>query len=243
MDFLKKIDSYLDGCLSEEESELFERELKSNSALAREVQQCKELREAVAEESVYRLREKLRKAESSHIPIKNLTKAIVVTAAAASIAFFIVFNVFIKESIPPNEKLFKEYFTSYQIAGNSRDNLGAVQGIVTNRVIASYNSNHFENVIEILEPYIKKNCCDLQATLILASSYLNVGEPKKAEDILSNSLSKNNHHIAAEIIEWYLALSLLKQGKIEEAAAHFNSIKEKNGFYSQNASKILDSLR
>ena len=45
-----------------------------------------------------------------------------------------------------------------------------------------------------------------------------------------------------EIIQWHLALSLLRQGKIEEVKQALEQIANDGGLYSQNARSILHTL-
>ena len=77
---------------------------------------------------------------------------------------------------------------------------------------------------------------------MLATAYLETNQEDKSENLLRNLMAENENDLYFEQIKWYLSLSILKQGKTDEAKNLLTEIEKEEGFYSKRATSILKSL-
>jgi hypothetical protein len=240
--FSKQIDDYLMGKLSPSEGELFENEMRVNPALQKKVDICRELRDSIQETDIHSLREKLNSARYS-VKSSN-TKWIKLSAyiTAASIALLIALRFLVVDSSQNHDLIFSKHFQPFKIVGESRSSLQKESNILSEELISLYINKKYDDVIPIIESYLARYPNNKQASLMLSTAYLGTNRDEKAELILQRLTLDSNNEFYAEAIKWYLSLSIIKQGKLEEAKFILAEIENEKGFYSEKASSILKSL-
>ena len=239
--YSRLIDDYLMGNLSPEELKEFEKELKKNPSLEKEVMLCRELKESIVNEDVYSLREMLNR---SHLeaarPRKTSIYKLLLISTAAALLLLMGIKFLFEVNKPNYEKIYQIHFQPYQITGNTRD-VNNTTTILSTELIRLYFNKEYEAVVPILEAYLDSFPKDYQANLMLATALLETQNAHKAEIILRELMEERNE-LAEEIVQWHFALSLLRQGKIEELKQVLEIIINDGGFYSENAKSILRTL-
>jgi len=240
--FSKQIDDYIMGRLSPSERELFEKRMKKDPALQKKVDICNELHDSIQETDIHSLREKLISAQYSVKSPKIKWIRLSTYITAASIALFIALRFLVVDSSQNHERLFSKHFQPFQIVGETRSSQPSESNILSDELVNLYINNKYNDAIPVIESYLDRYPNDNQASLMLTSAYLETNRDEKAEELLKRLVLENNNEFYAEVIEWYLALSILKQGKLEEAKSILTEIEMGKGFYSEKATSILDLL-
>jgi len=99
------------------------------------------------------------------------------------------------------------------------------------------NKKALTRFVVILEEYPD----DLNANFYAGLCYYNLKEFSNAQKVFAKCLDSKYLNFTEEA-EWYLAKSLLADGKKSEALTIFTKISNANGYYSTQAKKIVSSL-
>lgn len=233
-----QIDNYLQERLTNKEAREFEEELFQNKEFSRKVQLCRELKEAILEEDIATLRQKLSKI-SKEKP-KSIHKAMLLKMAA-TFALLIVASAIVWKSYDSPERLFNTYYSRYQPSGIGR-NASSNRTIQQEHIIELYKQGKLIDVTPLLEKYTAEQSGETAAMLMLASAYLENNATTKAEILLVNILNQNQKEIYTETAQWYLCLSYLKQEKYKQLSIELSKIIAHGGKYSKDAEKILRKL-
>jgi len=238
------VDDYILSTLSEEKRRAFERELAINKSLQKEVKLCAELQKSIYEDDVITLREKLKVSQRSFTKAKTKRKTLLISiTTAASLLIIIALRVALTDYGPTQAVLYNRYFQPYKVVGDRRDENQGSSAYHRGEAIRLYTNGEYDQVMPWLEAQIIRDSIDLEATLMLSTVYLRTDNAEKAEEILTKMLYSSNSITFTETLEWYLALSLLRQGKIEEVKRNLRKIAHEEGFYSGEALAILESLK
>lgn len=240
--FSKQINDYLLGRLTQLEREQFEMQMKNDPAFARKVELNRELSSSVYEDDIFALREKLKISQKKTSAPRSKRIQFVALATAASLALIITLRFLLIDSSMSHDKIFETHFQPYQVVGESRSSEDDVDKLIPYELSEPYIKKNYNDAIPVLESYLAKYPNDFQASLMLSSSYLEINRAEKAEIILGKVLENNPNEFYTEITKWYLALSLVKQERLEEAKFLLAEIEKGGGFYSNKASLIIQSL-
>jgi hypothetical protein len=244
MNYSKLIDDYLLGSLSGEDQIAFEKELAISPQLRKEVKLCKELKESIYEDDIYALREKLSKAQGKFSKDKtNRRIQLFGIISAASVLLIFGVKIFMADSTPSYERLYQKHYEPYKIIGNSRGDSNINSTFFFEEVVKLYTNGEYDQVVAKLGIDTNKYPNDLEASIMLSVAYLETSRAEKAEEVL-NKISFNGDNILYdEVKQWYLALSILRQGRIQDAKNILEGISNERGHYSKQASSILHSLK
>ena len=241
--YSRLIDDYLMGYLSPEDKKEFEKELTINSSLQEEVRLCRELKETISHDDISSLREVLNRSHKEYC--RNRAKKryrLIPLSAAASILIIIAVRFMFINGMPNYEKLYQKHFQPYQFVGETRDSYETKSTFLSAELIRLYYNKDYDAVLPVLESYIARYPDDYQAKLMLVTALLETNNAEEAEKILRQLMEDDKSILNQEIIQWHLALSLLRQGKIEEVKQALEQIANDGGLYSQNARSILHTL-
>lgn len=233
-----QIDDYLQERLTNKEAKEFEEEVLHDKELSRQVQLCREIKEAILEEDVAGLRQKLSKIGKEKT--KNRHRTLLLNMAAA-LAILVVTSVIVWKSYNSPDQLFNNYYTRYQPSGVGRS-AATNRTLLQERIIELYTHGKLKDVTPILEKYTAEHTNETAAKLMLASAYIENNSPKKAENLLINTLNENQTEIYTETAQWYLCLAYLRQKKYKEALIVSSKITAYGGKYSKDAEVISKKL-
>jgi len=233
-----KIDDYITGRLPMDEVVDFERELKYNPELRREVEITLAIYNSINEEDTELLREKLNNAKLN-VKRKKL-KIPIIWFAAASVSIIIFLSLFLFQSKPSNpNELFNEYYKRFDIPSESR---GVNELDEFKQISARYNAGEYEMIIPMLEEMFYENNHENLIGLMLVSAYLESNHADLAEKLIEGEITSGSAGLFNETYNWYLVMSYLKQSKTDKAAELLKTLKSSDSKYSTNAANLYDSL-
>lgn len=240
--YSKMIDDYIRGTLSQSDNSNFEKALANDPRLQLKVKFCRELHESSNESDINALRATLSIAHSTSILAHNRFRKILYASAAACFAIIIAISITLISRIPKHEELFANHFNPYQLIGETRSGGEDSNNSLSAIANSYYDKKHYDTTITELTNHLQSDPDDIQARLLLASVYLEANYALLAQAILEDLLVDNIEVHYKEISRWYLALSILKQGNVDEVKPILAEIENENGFYSAKARSILNSL-
>jgi predicted Zn-dependent protease len=234
----ERIESYILGQMTEEETSVFEAELKQNPELQSNYEDIKFI---LTEVEISSLKESM---DDFHAELLSSTPVVPIAskkqifwkpyAIAASILCLLVISIWVfMGSAPENEKLFLAYF---------QPDPGLVTAMGTNsnyefdRGMVDYKTGDYQAAISRWEMLLKEKPDNDTLNYFIGSALLATGEASEAQRFLEKVI-KNQSGIFQKEASWYLGLSLLKSGKPEEAIMFLqNSGREE-------AAEIIEKLR
>lgn len=242
MDYLNKIDEYLGGHLTENEQKLFEKELNNNPLLRKKVKLCQELKDAIIDDEVALLRQKLAEVtlETSHKRSPNIL--LITVSVAASLLVLFSLKLFFTDTGTSKQKLFSDNYKPFELVGEFRDANKTTSDSLLDVAKRLYTEKNYQEVVAILEDIRISLPNNYSICLMLVTSYLELGKPEIAEELILQYDTASVDLIYRETIEWYFALVLLKLEQNEKLRQELQKIVDQNGLYSRQAASILRSL-
>lgn len=231
-------DQYLQGELTVDEKNNFEKQLSEDVELASEFESFKEMH--------FQLENKFGQEEEREIFKENLTrisdkyfnkkphkvvslKPWYFAAAASAVIMFGLF--FFDYKHYPN-------FEDYNHPESAYFTERGVSEAILKQAENNFNGKRYETAIPIFEMILKENNSD-EIKYFYAVSLLQVGKYVKAETIFKELEAGNS--VYKEKAKWNLALSKLKQGKYDECKAVLQTISQDYEDYDE-VEQLLEEL-
>jgi tetratricopeptide (TPR) repeat protein len=241
------IQPFLDGELSREELDWFNKELQSNAVLAEDIKLYREVDNAIREQDVMDLRDQL---DVIHNTIGDLSKEpakqskyrkVLSYAAIASLAILISFGILMKVQHKKltNQQIYQRHYEPYEVTMVYRS--GETQNLI-DLAMLKYDAQDYFGAIEIYEQILSKEPGNMESNLYSGISYLETEQYSKADNRF-RTIIDHNDNLYIEQAEWYLGFCYLQTGKNLEARAHFKEISKGDGSYSKKARKIMRSIK
>lgn len=241
------IQDYLSDKLKGEQLKRFENEIKTNAALAKELDLEKDLNTILKQEDVIDLRRKLIKQSETYKNTKKETPVIAfhtkrrryIIAASFALAVLIGGSVYLM--LPKkytNKKLFSMYYNSNNIIDISRsgnDNLV--------EAIRKYEQKDYKNALIIFNEVLKKNKKNIAIRFYTGISSIETQNYSKAVKSFKYIIADNNN-LYVEHAKWYLGLCYLKNDSINQAISEFKAIsKDTTNYHQKEAVEILKKIK
>ncbi len=242
------IDRYLDNDLSGPELNWFEKELDSNSELQGELYLQKDLNEALSQDDILDLREKLNvihemvDPEPNRKKIKKTVSENWVGIAAASAVILVAIGFLLTNSINPvqtSEELFDQHYEPYIVPTNYRS--AAEINNAFHMALVEYGNQDYQKALLLFEKVLIKDESRMDVTLLTGISNLEIENYNKANNSFQEVINHNDN-LFIEQAEWYLALCYLKTGEQEKANLQFGKIITDNSLYKEEAEDVLKKL-
>jgi len=253
---IQRMERFLEGKMGVEERKEFERKLNLDQSLNTMMTDMNLLVEGIKmsaaqtskEEKSDRLKffAEINDIESHAFDISAPAARVVpmyrkpmVWSAAASVLLLVSLTFyFVREQTPLNEQLYVAYFEPFDSPGS-----GSTRGttnVVTLKTEAYeyYDNGNYKLAAQLFEQIVKEKD-DPIAQLCLGNAYLKLNDFASAEKIFTDMVAKH-----AELFtqaKWYLALTYLKENKMERAKAILWEI-SKSSTYGEKAQKLLKKL-
>lgn len=230
---IERIEKYVEGKLSLEETRAFAKELCDNTDLVSEMQAYQKAVKGIRD---YGLKAELRTYHQEFFE-KLANKRILywkyISGIAASVIIIIGLVYILLFQSLSNSELFTRYFEPYPdiITTRNVDNSNLAKGL------KSYSSGEYEMAITIFNSLPPTDPDYTTALFYMAISYLAITQPQIAIDSLEklNRIDKTYQ----EQVHWYLALSYLKLDDTKSAKKQLMKIEEKHFKYIE-AQELLD---
>lgn len=246
---IQLIEQYLENKLNPHARAEVEEQLKSDESFNKLMDQTKTLILGIEYSGRNELLRELKAIEGSlpEIEVMEETKVFRIGhhkylwAVAASIALLIISSIFVINfylSSSP-EKLYEAYYTPYPnvVFPTKR---GESESLSDKELaFQAYDLEDYGRAISLFEK-IPGNQRNGEVLLYLGNAYLaveNTGQASLNLEKLLNTYS--NFHNQAK---WYLSLSYLKDGKVEEAKSLLREIDKDNNSYSIKARELLEEM-
>ncbi len=243
------IDKFLNGEMEGEELQWFRGEMEVNPRLSEEVRLQQEVSEAIVDEDVMELRDQMsRLFDSDRRTIKEesgkrVSPTVVKLAAASMIAVLMaiasLFHFYGHNDA--TEDLFSMHYETYDGVMNVRSGDAHVDEIMTGAIM-KYENGKFEEAASMFEDVLKADPGNVASRFYAGISHMETERYQKASGMLTEVIDHNDN-LFVENARWYLGLCYLKMENPEKAREQFGSLAEGEGFYSDEAAKILDRLR
>ncbi|HEV8514023.1 MAG TPA: tetratricopeptide repeat protein, partial [Cyclobacteriaceae bacterium] len=142
-----------------------------------------------------------------------------------------------REQTPINEKLYTAYFEPFDSPGSGLTR-GTNEVTLKTQAYEAYDNGNYKVAAQLFEQIVSEKE-DAIAQLCLGNTYLAQNDLAKAEKVFTEMLTKQSELITQ--VKWYLALTYLKENKMERAKATLWEI-SKSSTYGEKAQKLLKEL-
>jgi len=239
------IDNYVDGELDDAGRKNFEAELSVNRDLALEYRLEKDLNNILAQDDLLDQKAKcllaqneLNLSSKKFVKVVQLTRKYWYAAASVLLIALITSGLFL---VNPGgysaEKLFKMYYKSGETIGISRSgNVNMVEAL------RYFTKNDFQTAEGLFDEVLAKDPQNIAVMYYSGISNIEIKNYPKAVQMFE-SIINDNDNLYKENAEWYLGLTHLAAGQIDQANSIFRKIALAPGhYYSNDAKSILEKL-
>ena len=250
---IQLIEKFLEGKMSDDEKKEFENKLKLDQPLSAMITDMNLLVEGIKmsaaesskEEKLDRLKffNQINEIEKNAFEISDARivpmyrRPWILSAAASVILLVTLTFYFMREQTPIGEKLYTAYFEPFDSPGSGLTR-GTNEVTLKSRAYEAYDNGNYKVAAQLFEQ-ITREKEDAIAQLCLGNSYLAQNDLNKAEKVFTEMLTKQSELITQA--KWYLALTYLKENKMERAKATLWEI-SKSSTYGEKARKLLKKL-
>jgi tetratricopeptide (TPR) repeat protein len=241
------ISKYLEGELNPIEARDFEDALAQDHELQEELDLYREVDEALSDTEVLDLRAQLNEIHEELSPqIEKITrkssKRVLRYAVAASIAVVIslgTYSLFFKKV--NDTKIVSQFYKPYDVTLVNRSantELTAVMG----EALYLYDNGKYKEAIVLFEQILASNPELMASHLYSGISYMELKEYTRA-GVSFNTVIEQNDNLYIEQAEFYLGMVFILTEQRDKALEQFRKIKKADGFYHDEAAKILRKLK
>jgi predicted Zn-dependent protease len=133
--------------------------------------------------------------------------------------------------------MYTAYFEPFDSPGSGITR-GSSEVTLKTQAYEAYDNGNYKDASQLFEKIVKEKE-DAIAQLCLGNSYLSQNELAKAEKIFTDMVAKHTELITQA--KWYLALTYLKENKMERAKSTLWEV-SKSSTYGEKARKLLKEL-
>lgn len=242
----ERIESYLQGKLSEDERSQFEQDLAKDQALKSELELHRSLHEEFTDD-VLDLKSKLNSI-ASESPLKieksDSKRGMPLVYKIISIAaIFLLAIIFLPNLLNPSmnqDEIYASYYEPYPMALNQRSTSEDQQNVILNNAIQSYLDGNYAEASKSFNTLYAEDPNDIYL-LYQASSKQANNELSAAIDLYDQVIA-NGDSKYTEQATWYKGLALLENGNKVEAKKVFTSI-DASHYKSEQVQKILATFK
>jgi len=245
IDFSYYIERYNCAEMSDSEKKWFEKELEGNAKLRNEVLLRKQTDDILRNQDVISLRSKLSRIEMERKAVKPVPRfskgKIFKSAAVITIILLIGSITLINRVSISTDDLLKPYDKPYQPSTGQRsvqinNNEDFTQGL------EYFNTSDYRNAALCFTKVVEANPKDMAATLLNGISNYEDTEYTEAK-VSFVKVIDDNKNLYIDQAQWYLAECYIRTDEKEKAVKLLEAIKNEDGYYSQNARKLLRKLK
>ena len=240
---LDLIDAYLNGNLDTKEMLDFDDRLKSDPEFQLEFQEAKLIKNIIREEVRSKVLQSLKDQEAS-IEKRQITKThttmkkyISIAASLLLIVSLSYFGFFSGTSEVDGAKIFGQYYQAYTNIASGIERGSAVDLTnLKNQAYYAYDLGSYEEAERGLSQLVEteKNA---ENYFYLGITHIETGDIEAAKNDLNIVL--NNYSEYNEQAQWYLALTLLKDGETDEGLSNLVDLSVKGESYKEKSLEIL----
>lgn len=243
IDYLKFIERYLQGEMSQEELAWFEKELEGNEKLKQELTIRKRVNEVLADKDMLELKLQLNQihqeiyeaTEKSKQTIRHAYRKIYYATTVFAV-IIVAFSLFMVNRNYSNEKLLAKYYNPQQEVVTFRS-LNPNQNELT-QAMDYYYKKDYKNAIKMFENLLQKDDSQIGLNLYSGISHMEIKEYEEANQKFNNILQVQPNPFV-ESAHWYLGMCYIMTNERDKATFEFESIVASKGYYTKQAKEIL----
>ena len=248
MNYIKQIDAYILGKLSPKEEKDFRQQLLIDSDLAEEVKKRELMRDGLEalgnqkmKDRIKVVRKEMLDKEKNSNPPKNRNRIIplwIMAAAAIFILGFVGWQ-FLGPTEMSTEEIFAESYQPYMENFGSRGTDNAKDYLQAG---AYYNEKNYSAAIPLLKSILNAKPLNSEVELVLGDCLLSTNKTEEAI-VHFNSILARKTNLYNDPAQWFLALSYLKQNKIEACKKTLkNLVENSKADYHLEAMELYSKL-
>lgn len=237
-----QIEDYLQNRMTSEQRLAFEKQMKNDPQLQKEVNKQLELINAIETEA---MKERLDQLHEVHFGDKRATvrrpllRRLRPLAVAASIALLLLASWWaLRTTSTQEDQLFTQYYETPQ-------GLPTLLGIGSNQLfnegMTDYKLGDFSTAQRQWLPLLQQNPSNDTLLFYLGISYLETDQTDSAVALFEEIIEQNDPQFRQQAL-WYLALGLIKNGRADEANVHLKALLQSDSSFKERAQYILDRL-
>ncbi len=246
---IEEIEGYIYNGLSEQEMALFQAELAINKDLYAEVDLIRNIDNALQENDIMQLRNKLRNIADENLKEKQSEQSIIrgfrsgkmtLTFAAASLILLMGITGLLSR-YSSDDNIYKKFYTKYETTGISRSST-TLNDQTLAIALEKFNKSDYESALNLFQEMILKDQNNAVGHFYSGVSLQELGKYKNAiEEYEVVVIEKDNLFI--EQAEWYIGLCYLRTNENKKAIKLFNKIANNKGYYQPQAEAILRKIK
>jgi len=242
------VSRYLDGELSPSELSRFEEALIKDPELQEELDLYRDVDVALEDTDVLDLRAQLDELHEELSPQlekasrSKTTKRVLRYAVAASVAVIIslgTYGLFFKKV--SNNKIVSQFYKPYDVTLVNRSANEDVSNVLS-EALYMYETQKYEEAIALFNKVLEVNPGMIASNLYAGISYFELQEYKNADASLTKII-EHNDNLYIEQAQWYLGFCYLMMNEKEKAKLQFKKLEKSEGYYSDEAEKILKRIK
>lgn len=238
------IENYLSGAASKAEEAWLLGEMKENPELVREVDLRRRTNDLLKERSILELRNRLEIIEMnrrSSKPVRRAALKIAKYAAAVAFIALISASLYFPLHNVPADRLYQQYYKSYELQGASRSVSVDNNKLMTN-ALAAYQSQDYQVAISYLKQLIDSEKRSIEAVFAYGVTNMEASNYPEAGGSFREVLDHNDN-LYLEDAAWYLGLCYMMNNETDKAIAQLNLIANSKSRYNKEARKLSKKLR
>lgn len=244
------LERYLLGTMNQQEKQAFEKQLRTDSALADELALYRDTVGGIQLNGSQSLKEQLQEVEaglSRHSVSRTLDnqraprKPLMTWLAIAASLLAVVLLGYLVLPGPGPEDVYVAYYQPYPNLINPAQRSAEIkEETVLERAMRAYDSQQYVQALALFE---QGNAFSNPGyTFYYAASHLGLNQPQKAIPLLERVV-QNQGSLFYEPALWYLALAHLKENDAATAIPYLEKAAANDGDYAREAQEILEELQ
>ena len=242
--YIEIIEKFIDDELEGEQLEWFQNQLRTNREFVKQYQLQIDINEAVKEDDIMQLRNKLESIYNEYN--KNENKVIrhnflrkLSVAASIIIVAGIATILMLTNKKYTHQELFATYYQPYENISNYRG--GEPTDDIFTEAFRLYDCKLYKEALEKFNLILDKEPGNTFILFYTAVTEIETGKTESAVNKFKVIL-KDKNDLFYQQSEWYLGLCYLKMNKKSQAIKIFNEIINNNHHYKPDAEEILSKL-
>ncbi len=232
------IEEYLDDSLNEEKKQLFKNRLADSKSFADEVELQSTMIATIKMEERKLLKSELKEQAIRLRPFTAKRTSRKLYYIAAAITSLVVVFYFL---LPKSDSLFEAYYVPFP-----ENPIVRSESNISNdyhKAMNYYSRGEYDKALEVFN-LIKSSAGQEEILLYIGNCYLSLDQPQEAIQSFKSLIEDANNEVIKVHAEWFLALSFLESGGLEESKRILRQIKgDERNQYRQKASELLNKLR
>ncbi len=232
---------YLQGHLSKDDQEAFEKRLSNDAELRQQLAHYQALHNITEDQNTIAFQQKVQEVRASMIAKpKNkprLSSPLYVKIAAVVVAV-IGISVFLYQLVMPDGQQYHELYTEYYTPFVAEGAYRTADTTLYQSLVAHYKKEAYDQVIQAYQQLPKEGIPEI-IHIYIGNSYLQVDAYQKAIQVFTSIPGTSLYY---ETALWYQALAFIKLEQQEQALQTLKALIVYNGSYQKQAKELLKKV-